>query len=441
MNASNPGNTVTLLTMGENSRVEDLSLTINSSDTTTNLIGINLPVTTSVTSKLRTSVLTVDNSGLAYSTTTNVYGVYSAGTGSLNAATFSFNCLKGSTINVKSNGGGNKFGIYQPSSGGGNQLSTRDLNIYVAAPVNADSTGLYVGIYADNVNSQIQLRSTSVSGAPYITTNPKLPSVVVATSDISLSGTPTIDGVATVAGDRVLAAGQTNPIQNGIYVVAAGAWARAGDMAAGSSSYDAYIFANRGTLYTHTGWVCPTIGTVGTNALTINQTYAGCDILQNSPQAGNGSNGVQLGPGTDLVTKTAGTHAFTTYVTPTTHQYALKGNLPSGTRYLWPGTLTTADNTEVFYRFQQKSILQGLFVNLRTAPGGTDTVTVTIYKSFTGVPGSGVATLMAATITGAATSQTCYTASVDFSQGDYLSVHVNTSNVGAADLVVELDLF
>jgi hypothetical protein len=244
-----------------------------------------------------------------------------------------------------------------------------------------------------------------------------------------------------VAGNRVLLTGQTNPVENGIWIVAAGAWARAGDMAAGSAAFDAYVFANSGTLYTHTGWLCTTVGLVGTAALTIGQVYAGSDILQNSPQAGNGTNGIQLGPGTDLVTKTAATHSFTTYVTPTTLQYCLNGNVPTGTRYLWPGTLTTADNTEVFYRFQQKSILEGMFVNLRTAPSGSNTVTVTIYKSTTGVAGSGVATLMTATITGPSTSATCYTASVDFAQFDYLAVHVVTSGGVAADLVVEIDLF
>jgi hypothetical protein len=142
-----------------------------------------------------------------------------------------------------------------------------------------------------------------------------------------------------------------------------------------------------------------------------------------------------------LVTKTAGTHAFTTYVTPTTMQYCLNDNVPTGTRYLWPGTLTTADNTEVFYRFQQKSILQGMFINLRTAPSDSNTVTVTIYKSTTGVAGSGVATLMTATITGPSTSAACYTASVDFAQNDYLAVHVVKSGGTAADLVVEIDLF
>lgn len=442
MNASNPGNTVTLLTMGENTRVEDVSLTLNSTNATTNLVGIALPGTTSVTSKLRTSVLTVDNSGLAVGTTTDTYGVLSNGQGTLSAATFSFNCLKGSTINVKSNGAGNKFGIYQPSTGTGNQISTRDLNIYVAAPTSATSTGLYVGIYTDNPNSQIQTRATSIAGAPYPAVQLKLPVVVVTTASTALTGLYTLQGVSLAVGDRVLATGQASAVNNGIWVVASGAWTRAGDMAAGTQALGAYTFCNDGT-FIHTGWECTTTGLVGTAALTWVQRYAGGDILQNSPQAGNGTNGIQLGPGTDLVTKTACTHPFTTYVTPTTLQFCLRGNIDAGTHYLWPGTLVNSmDNDEVFYRFQQKSVLQGMFVNIRTAGGVGKDLTVTINKSTTGVSGSGVATLMKATVSGTATGATSYIRSVDFAQFDYLSVQVGCSTgSSAADLVVEIDLF
>lgn len=48
-------------------------------------------------------------------------------------------------------------------------------------------------------------------------------------ANITLSGIQTIDGVALVAGDRILVRHQTIASQNGIYVVANGAWARAAD--------------------------------------------------------------------------------------------------------------------------------------------------------------------------------------------------------------------
>jgi hypothetical protein len=49
---------------------------------------------------------------------------------------------------------------------------------------------------------------------------------------------------------------------------------------------------------------------------------------------------------------------------------------------------------------------------------------------------------MTATVSDAATQGTCYTSSVDFAQGEYLSVQVtSTAGSSAADLVAQLDLF
>lgn len=51
----------------------------------------------------------------------------------------------------------------------------------------------------------------------------------ISLTNITLSGTQTVSGVALVAGDRVLVAGQTTATQNGVYIVAAGTWTRATD--------------------------------------------------------------------------------------------------------------------------------------------------------------------------------------------------------------------
>jgi hypothetical protein len=430
-----------MLTMGENTRVEDLSLTLTSTDGTTNLVGIALPGTTSVNSKLRVSVLTVDNSTVAVGTTTNVYGVLCSGAGVLGPATFSFNMLKGGTINVKSNGAGNKFGIFMPSTSA-SEVSTRDMNIYVAAPTDPLSTGLYVGIYTDNANSQVQVRTSAVSGAPYPAVALKLPVVLRTDANIVLNGTPVIQGIPLVAGNRVLVAAQTVGTENGIYAVAAGAWTRALDYQAGTAAFGAYTFVDGGT-YVHTGWECTTVGNVDAVALTFVQRYAGGDLLQNAPQSGFGTNGIQIGPGTDLITRTACNHPFTTFVTPTTLAYGLNGGIINAIRYYWPGVQVAGDPTQVFYRFQQKSIVQGMSVNLRVAPGGANAVTITVLKSTTGVVGSGVPTAMTVTISGANTSANNYIVSVDFAAGEYLAVQsAGSPGAGvAADMVTQLDLF
>jgi len=75
------------------------------------------------------------------------------------------------------------------------------------------------------------------------------------TGALTLSGAQTIDGVSVVAGDRVLAKDQGTPAQNGIYVVAAGAWTRATDADVWAEIPGAFTFVEQGTVNADTGWV------------------------------------------------------------------------------------------------------------------------------------------------------------------------------------------
>lgn len=93
------------------------------------------------------------------------------------------------------------------------------------------------------------------------------------TAQTALTGTQTIDGVALVATDRVLLKNQTAPAENGIWVVAAGAWARATDADAWTELPGAFVFVEQGTTQADTGWVCTSDqgGTLGTTAVTWTQ--------------------------------------------------------------------------------------------------------------------------------------------------------------------------
>ena len=72
---------------------------------------------------------------------------------------------------------------------------------------------------------------------------------VATTADIGLNSTPTIDGVAVVAGDRVLVKDQTDATQNGIYVVSSGNWARSDDFdETGEVAQGTQVLVNFGTL-------------------------------------------------------------------------------------------------------------------------------------------------------------------------------------------------
>ena len=291
----NVTSSTTLLTMGEQCRVEDLTLNLTCTGSTADVVlkGIVFGGTSSQTSKLRTSVVNVNNASMSKTLTNTVTGVEFSGTGALTGSVFSFNSIKGSTINVYSNGAGNKRGLLVSNS---NQASTRDVNIYVAQPPDTDSTGSYVGVETNDVGNigSIQLRTTTA------------------------------------------------------------------------------------------GVVVPT----GT------QAYTASDILQTTPATITNptylaSAGIQLGPGTDLVTKSAGNKGFSTYVYPTIIYYGLRGNITSGPSggYLWPGTQTVSAGQypdtglpAAFFRAQQPTLISGLSGSLNAAPGGTgNTVTLSVY--------------------------------------------------------------
>ena len=84
----------------------------------------------------------------------------------------------------------------------------------------------------------------------------KAPATVASTANIpTLSGLLTIDGVTLVAGNRVLVKNQATPAQNGIYVAAAGAWARAADANTWDEIVSAYLFIEEGTVWGGSAWV------------------------------------------------------------------------------------------------------------------------------------------------------------------------------------------
>lgn len=339
----------TLVTMGENTRIEDLTLLLTSSGHY-NLTGILFGgTTTTSTSKIRTCVVTVNNSGapVAGGAGTIVAGVLANATGtSSTLSSFSYNSLKGATFNVYSNGSGKKRGVLV--TGGSltttNVITSRDLNVYVTSPSDTTSNGSYVGVETDSDKCQFQCRSTTISG----------------------------------------------PVTAG--------------------------------------------------------SFTGNDITQT-----RGS--IELGPGTDIVNKTAGGSAFTTYVYPSVIYYGVKGTLsisgiPSG--YLWPGSLNCQqssgqiqpypDANIAYYRVQQKSVLIGMMSNLGTGPGPTGYyLNTNVLVNGTGITGYSLS------YTGTNAGSLSYYGSTQTLQlGDLISVSYNytgASNNTAHDYTLQLDLY
>lgn len=98
------------------------------------------------------------------------------------------------------------------------------------------------------------------------------------TGNITLSGAQTIDGVAVIAGDRVLVKAQTAGADNGIYVAASGAWARSTDANTSAKVTSGMsMFIEEGTANAGTNWILTTPNPIvlGTTALTFTQFGTG----------------------------------------------------------------------------------------------------------------------------------------------------------------------
>lgn len=83
----------------------------------------------------------------------------------------------------------------------------------------------------------------------------KAPALLATTGNITLSGEQTIDGTLT-SGNRVLVLFQTTTADNGIYLTASGAWARATDADSWAELTNATVPVEKGTVWADTLWQC-----------------------------------------------------------------------------------------------------------------------------------------------------------------------------------------
>lgn len=110
----------------------------------------------------------------------------------------------------------------------------------------------------------------------------KEPVRLATTANIVLSGLQVIDGVLTVAGDRVLVKNQATSADNGIYIASAGAWARSAD-ANTSAEVKAGLttIVTEGSVQADTGWTLVTNNpiTLGVTSLLFLQRIEGLSTV------------------------------------------------------------------------------------------------------------------------------------------------------------------
>lgn len=149
-----------------------------------------------------------------------------------------------------------------------------------------DTASYLTGNQSITLTSDVQgSGSTSIAST---LTYYRAPVRAATTANITLSSTQTIDGVSLAVSDRVLVKNQTTASQNGIYVVAAGAWSRAADSATAAFLVPGTVVqVTEGTKYSDSSWILDATApvTVGTTSLAYTQLSLPKDIFVDT--AGN----------------------------------------------------------------------------------------------------------------------------------------------------------
>lgn len=163
------------------------------------------------------------------------------------------------------------------------------------------ATGLVIRDDDTLVDQIVRLRNLHPEILTAIAANdawlPKVSVACASTGNLTLSGEQTIDGVLTSA-SRVLAKDQTAPAENGIYVSAAGAWARATDADTAAELGLAAVLVTGGTLNANSAWVQTIIAsaiTLGTTSLVWAQ-YAGQPGVTPTAKGGTGQTSIAAWP-------------------------------------------------------------------------------------------------------------------------------------------------
>ena len=138
--------------------------------------------------------------------------------------------------------------------------------------------GTLTGVLALNADPAAALEAATKQYVDAVASglDPKAACRIATTANHGLTGLAAIDGVTPVAGDRILVKNQTTAANNGIYVAAAGAWARATDANTDAEvTSGLHTVVTEGTAHGKQGFVLTTNDpiTVGATALTF-ELYA-----------------------------------------------------------------------------------------------------------------------------------------------------------------------
>jgi hypothetical protein len=260
--------------------------------------------------------------------------------------------------------------------------------------------------------------------------------------DLTTGGLLTVDGVATSAGDRVLVRSQTTGSQNGIYVVASGAWTRGPELDTSNEVVPGFLVTvQQGSTLSDTLWIHATNApiTLGTTALTFTQITGG--------GGGGGSHGLFSATHTDVnagdtpanndvlkYSSGSGQWAAETLFHYLNVPFAFPGAVVATTgkgRFRIPSGWTNVTIISVTAQLDTASSSGSVIVDLNRAASGSYGTKTTLYSTQANRP-----TLAASAFDHNATLPNTTSLAV----GDHLAVDIDSAGTGAADLVVQVGI-
>ena len=241
----NTTSNTTLLTMGSNCRVEDMTFTLTSvSDVS--LTGVDWPSGSSLTSKLRGSVINVISSGTG---SNQIVGMLSAGT---SATTYSSSdAARSITVNVDASSSGVVRGLYMTGS---NWFGMRDVNI------NARGTASnIVGVESTNAGAYASLKHCTIRGGDgtgvRYDINRTAGTILLGSVDL-VNNTANGNGFSVTTEGAITHYGTTGNFTNGTTYYLVPGFARAGDLP--SSTFGIPVTQNM-ILFSGTFQVAPAV--------------------------------------------------------------------------------------------------------------------------------------------------------------------------------------
>lgn len=220
--------------------------TVTSTGPNTSVLNVSIPDGTIANAKLANSGITIGTTQVALGTSAlTLAGIQSLDVDNIN--------INGNTIGATDTNGNLSL-----AANGTGTIAVNNFRITgLAEPVNANDAA---------TKAYVDARSAGL--------DPKASVRVATTENVALTGTPSIDGVDIIAGNRVLVKNQTTATQNGIYVAAAGAWARSSDFDQDQEvTAGVFFFVEEGVTNGDAGFVLTTNNqvTIGVSELNFTQ--------------------------------------------------------------------------------------------------------------------------------------------------------------------------